>query len=136
MKLPYPYLTQFTAPYAPPDPDHSGNEHLRDSTTYDLLWYLHWGYLDACWAHWVATDPDAGRLMALHPHLRHKPSIAGPGGVFPYDWCTLATDGTINKWGIGTHHEFDPDVEDVVIDTDRRDTSRLARLLRSLKPAA
>lgn len=115
MKRPQPYLNQFTQQWAPPDPDHSGNEHLRDTTTCNLLWYLGWAHLDACWAYWVETDPDADRWMQEYPHLRRKPSTAagGPAGIFPYDDCVLDATGQITHWGIGTYHDYPDSDQDL-----------------------
>jgi hypothetical protein len=129
-----PYLTSQSQQYAPPCPDHTGNEHLRDCETATLLWYLYWGYLDACWANWVDTDPQAIEDMAHYPHLRRKPSQApgGPQGIFPYDHCRLSAGEQVLTVGLGTYHDW------CDLDSERPskldlDNQRLQQMLAGLK---
>ena len=129
-----PYLTAKSQQYAPPCPDHTGNEHLRDAETASLLWYLHWGYLDACWANWVVSDPQAQEAMSHHPHLRRKPSQAqgGPQGIFPYDDCRTSAGEQVLTVGLGTYHDWcDLDSEQPSkLDLDNQ---RLQQMLTGLK---
>ena len=130
-----PYLTSHTQQWAPPDPDHSGNEHLRDPKNSDLLWYLGWAYLDGCWAHWVATNPRAQQDMRDHPHLRRKPSTCPGGvqGVFPYDDCVISASGQVTHWGVGTYHDWVPADQATVVQPQVITSTALKKMLASIK---